>query len=695
MLPKTSGEAEIARLRREIDRLTEQLAESERQLADCRRELSTRREFERDRAVRAEQSEAFIAESLRDVMALPPDRDAMDVLLRRIGERLQVDRCYVYTCRLHEDVWVTDLVYEWCAEGISSELENLKRKGPPGLPEFCDVIDAGEDYVFRRLENLPAETRAWFERRGAREFFSTPITDAHGVSVGYLGLDFVKRPMPSFSSAEVHNIHEAASIVKLCLTRQRALEVLRDAEKTKSDFFASISHDIRTPLNSIIGFTQLLQTETDEDLKGEYLQNIAFSGETLLALVNDVLDIFRLDAGRMPLCRTMFDPACLLRRVLATFAPTAAEKGIELKANVAGLPWLSLDEKRVRRLLFNLIGNAVKYTDEGRISVEASFTPVDDTVGRVRFVVQDTGIGISPQDLDKIGRPYVRLNSDATGRGGTGLGLSICRRLVEESGGTLSISSELGKGTTVVVELPQVAYGRVPAVDIPKPGRNGDGQRKKDTCQAHEFSDLNVLVVDDLEINRCVLVAACRRLGVGHVYEATSGREALDILKNQALNPPDVVLTDMKMPGMDGHELIRQVRRIPALVDLPICLVTADVEAQRYAQEIGAFDVLLKPVLQSSLAAILSKISPPPRILMLRASATFAGFVSGTEGLRGRARGRRVAGVSAGYARSGWPAGRTRFRWASGAREPLQSAGCDAGRGGGRARVEEGGAFER
>ena len=651
MLPKASGEAEIARLRREIGRLTEQLAESERQLADCRRELSARREFERGRAVRAEQSEAFIAESLRDVMALPPDRDAMDVLLRRIGERLQVDRCYVYTCRLHEDVWVTDLVYEWCAEGISSELENLKRKGPPGLPEFCDVIDAGEDYVFRRLENLPAETRAWFERRGAREFFSTPITDAHGVSVGYLGLDFVKRPMPSFSSAEVHNIHEAASIVKLCLTRQRALEVLRDAEKTKSDFFASISHDIRTPLNSIIGFTQLLQTETDEVLKGEYLQNIAFSGETLLALVNDVLDIFRLDAGRMPLCRTMFDPACLLRRVLATFAPTAAEKGIELKANVAGLPWLSLDEKRVRRLLFNLIGNAVKYTDEGRISVEASFTPVDDTVGRVRFVVQDTGIGISPQDLDKVGRPYVRLNSDATGRGGTGLGLSICRRLVEESGGTLSISSELGKGTTVVVELPQVAYGRVPAVDIPKPGRNGDGQRKKDTCQAHEFSDLNVLVVDDLEINRCVLVAACRRLGVGHVYEATSGREALDILKNQALNPPDVVLTDMKMPGMDGHELIRQVRRIPALVDLPICLVTADVEAQRYAQEIGAFDVLLKPVLQSSLAAILSKISPPPPNFDVARERDFRGLrfrYRGTTWPRARtARGRCVCWIRA------------------------------------------------
>ena len=509
MLPKASGEAEIARLRREIGRLTEQLAESERQLADCRRELSTRREFERDRAVRAEQSEAFIAESLRDVMALPPDRDAMDVLLRRIGERLQVDRCYVYTCRLHEDVWVTDLVYEWCAEGISSELENLKRKGPPGLPEFCDVIDAGEDYVFRRLENLPAETRAWFERRGAREFFSTPITDAHGVSVGYLGLDFVKRPMPSFSSAEVHNIHEAASIVKLCLTRQRALEVLRDAEKTKSDFFASISHDIRTPLNSIIGFTQLLQTETDEALKGEYLQNIAFSGETLLALVNDVLDIFRLDAGRMPLCRTMFDPACLLRRVLATFAPTAAEKGIELKANVAGLPWLSLDEKRVRRLLFNLIGNAVKYTDEGRISVEASFTPVDDTVGRVRFVVQDTGIGISPQDLDKVGRPYVRLNSDATGRGGTGLGLSICRRLVEESGGTLSISSELGKGTTVVVELPQVAYGRVPAVDIPKPGRNGDGQRKKDPRRFGKENAARDVVVND----NSYLPAARRKQG--------------------------------------------------------------------------------------------------------------------------------------------------------------------------------------
>ena len=566
-----------------------------------------------DTVSETERAVSFIAGLLKDVMSLPFDQNALDPLLRWIGEYLGVDRCYVYKCRLYQERWVTDLVAEWCADGVPSAKEDLWHNGPPGLPEFCDTIDAGNDYVFRRTDDLPPQTRQWFEQRQVRSFYGTPITDMHGVSTGYLGLDFVQRPMKAFSPSEVHNIHEAANIVKLCLTRQKALEVLRGAEKSKSDFFASISHDIRTPLNSIIGFTQLLQSETDETVRSEYLQNIAFSGETLLALVNDVLDTFRLESGRMKFFRTMFDPSYLLRRVLATLAPSAEEKGVELKVDAADLPMLSLDEKRVRQLLFNLIGNAIKFTDDGTVSVNASFTPVDDKVGCVHFSVQDTGIGISPRDLDKVGRPYVRLDMDSTARGGTGLGLAICRRIIEQSGGTLDISSELGKGTTVTVELPGVKYSRTAPEDVHgRKTTRGDEMTVAPPDQTYDFSNLKVLVVDDLEMNRCVLVASCRRLGVGRVLEAKSGIEALDILGSQIANPPDIILTDMKMPGMDGCELIRRVRMVSALAEVPICLVTADVEARRYALESGAFDILLKPVLQSNLVAILSKIIPPP-----------------------------------------------------------------------------------
>ena len=386
---------------------------------------------------------------------------------------------------------------------------------------------------------------------------------------------------------------------------QKSAERERDhaiaAERAKDDFFASISHDIRTPLNSIIGFSELLKNETDEAARREYLEGISFSGDTLLELVNEVLDIASLDSGRMAFVREPFDLRRQVRLILRTFEASAREKSLFLKADVGDLPLVVLDEHRVRQVLFNLVGNAVKYTDAGGVTVAASFERTGRGVGSLRISVADTGIGIASEDVAKIMKPYVRLQA-ANARGGTGLGLSICKRIIDGMGGTLTISSEPGRGSSFAVVIPDVS-----CVDA-GPGAPDEeppyGAGAADV-PATDLSALRVLVVDDIEMNRRVLVASCRRLGVRDAAEAASGPEALEIMRR---SPRDIVLTDMKMPGMDGAQFAKAVRADAALRGTPLFLVTADIEARKYYRKLGADGLLLKPVVQARLAVALSSV---------------------------------------------------------------------------------------
>ena len=386
---------------------------------------------------------------------------------------------------------------------------------------------------------------------------------------------------------------------------QRQAEIERDhaiaAERVKDDFFASISHDIRTPLNSIIGFSELLKNETDEATRREYLEGITFSGDTLLELVNEVLDIASLDSGRITFVREPFDLKRQVRLILRTFETSAREKRLSLKADVGDLPVVVLDEHRIRQVLFNLVGNAVKYTDSGGVTVSASFERTGHGVGSLRISVTDTGIGIASEDIAKIMKPYVRLRA-ANARGGTGLGLSICKRIIDGLGGTLTISSESGKGSSFVVAIPDVS-----CVDAEQVGPVDEQQFGDDVEDATttDLSSLRVLVVDDIEMNRRVLVASCRRLGVRDAVEAASAPEALEIMRRI---PCDIVLTDMKMPGMDGAEFVKAVRADAALRDTPLFLVTADIEARKYYRKLGADGLLLKPVMQARLAVALSSV---------------------------------------------------------------------------------------
>ena len=380
---------------------------------------------------------------------------------------------------------------------------------------------------------------------------------------------------------------------------EEALERARAAEKARSMFFSIVSHDIRTPLNAILGYSELLQdgirsqTERDEALKA-----IRASGTTLLQLVNDVLDLAKMDSGKVVLLPEPVRLTRLTDDVFASFHMAADGKKIELVNRTEGVPTVLLDEHRFRQILFNLIGNAVKFTERGSVTVAASYADTNLEVS-----VSDTGCGIAPDMLTRIFDPFVQEQdpSHAPVRtGGTGLGLSICRRLVEAMGGEIVAESELGRGSTFRVRIPGIAVSEenTRSVGEPKPGV----ELKKLPKHA--------LVVDDSPVNRKVLTAFLKKAGIVSIDHAGDGVEALAELDSavKAGHPYDFIFSDIWMPNMNGIELIEKLRADSRFSHLPVFALTADTECKRDARTELFTGIFLKPLTYGKLMEMFAAV---------------------------------------------------------------------------------------
>ena len=244
----------------------------------------------------------------------------------------------------------------------------------------------------------------------------------------------------------------ALMIAVYVILRRRELDMEREKAKAKSFFFSTVSHDIRTPLNAIIGFSEMLKSGfSTEEERVQAVDSIIASGKTLLGLVNDVLDLSKLESGKMEILPEPTDCAKLLREVADAFRVASAKSGVEVRCRADAMPALMLDPQRLRQIAFNLVGNAVKFTQKGFVEVRASFSK-----GTLSLAVEDTGCGISEEDLGRIGSAYVQVGSSMSRNGGTGLGLAICRQLATAMGGRIDVVSKLGKGSTFTVTIPGV-----------------------------------------------------------------------------------------------------------------------------------------------------------------------------------------------------------------------------------------------
>ena len=376
------------------------------------------------------------------------------------------------------------------------------------------------------------------------------------------------------------------------------------AERAKSYFFSTVSHDIRTPLNSIIGFSEMLHLGIEDPKeKQKALDAIITSAKTLLELINDVLDLSKLESGKMELHPVPTDIAALVDNVASSFEVAVSQKSIRLITEVGKMPLLKLDPQRIRQILFNLIGNAVKFTAQGSVTVRAAYDNCTFSLS-----VADTGCGISKEDISKLMSPYVQLRPhDSTS--GTGLGLAICRQLSTQMRGTLDIESTLGQGTTFTLRIP---YVQAISERETKAYLSEHNKPRPVTQLKTAITEKHVLIVDDQKLNLKILRTMLSRLGITRVQMAGNGKEALDVLENSG--NVDIVLTDMSMPVMDGAGLVGEIRRSSRFSGLPVYVITADVEVIGKYGELGFDGMLIKPITLEKLKELLAKYSPeqPP-----------------------------------------------------------------------------------
>ena len=369
----------------------------------------------------------------------------------------------------------------------------------------------------------------------------------------------------------------------------RARREAEAANSAKSQFLASMSHELRTPLNAIIGYSEMLQEDAEE--RGDAsavpdLQKIHAAGKHLLTLINDVLDLSKIEAGKMQLHLETFDVAVLVEQVGATIQPLVERNAnrLELRCD-ASVGAMRSDTTRLRQILLNLLSNACKFTDHGRITLE-----VDRSGDTLVFRVRDSGIGMTPEQLGRLFQAFSQADTSTAARyGGTGLGLAITRRLCQLMGGDVAVESEAGVGSTFTVRLP--AAGPEPVQRTTREPAAEDGARAG-----------TVLVIDDDASARDLVMRVLERHGL-HAVGAADGATGLRLARERH---PDAITLDIIMPGMDGWAVLSALKAEPATAEIPVIMLSM-VDEQHLGYALGAADYLTKPIEREHLIRVLRK----------------------------------------------------------------------------------------
>jgi len=400
---------------------------------------------------------------------------------------------------------------------------------------------------------------------------------------------------------------------------QKAKEGAEAANRAKSEFLANMSHEIRTPMNAILGFADILGGKLAESDLRQYTDLIHSSGKTLLGLINDILDLSKIEAGKLNLDYEAVNPKRVCQEVAQIFSQKLSEKGLDVVLDIdPELPeYLLLDEIRLRQILLNLVGNAVKFTETGKISLRVyelhelhelhEFDEFDELgesetqklknskTQKLCFEVHDTGIGIAEDQQETIFQAFKQQQGQSGQYGGTGLGLAITKRLVDMMGGDITVSGEVGQGSTFTVCLHNVQVAAAPETVEAEPPVNSDAVR---------FSPATILIADDVPDNRRLVLDYLEAFDVT-LIEATNGHEAVELTRHHR---PDVVLMDLKMPGMDGREATRILKADQETREIPVIALTA-AAMKETADEIASLceGYLTKPLEKVALITELMK----------------------------------------------------------------------------------------
>ncbi len=434
------------------------------------------------------------------------------------------------------------------------------------------------------------------------ELIKTPMYDQEGKLVGVLG---IARNITKRTQVLMELEHYKENLEKIVKKRTSQLEKEKEraeiADRAKSDFLANMSHELRTPLNAVIGFSELLSSIMDDSKQKSYVHSIKVAGKSLLTLINDILDLSKIETGMLELKPDLVNMKKILTEIEHIFKSKAEKKGIrfltEINKNTPSI--IIIDEVRVRQILLNLVGNAEKFTEKGFIKI--SVFNLSDNMEKNQFdlaiTVEDSGIGIANESFDRIFEVFKQDEELNTKKfGGTGLGLAICKKLIDAMGGEITVKSTLGKGSIF-----KVFFKNIP---IPS-----DNIEIEDIDVSHNldnttFKDATILVVEDNEISRNMMKEMLPKIGF-KVLTAENGKIALDLVN---LNHPDLILMDIRMPIMDGIEAITAIRSNPVTSKIPVIALTASTSSNNKEKLIkkGFDDYLGKPFKVNELISILS-----------------------------------------------------------------------------------------
>jgi len=438
---------------------------------------------------------------------------------------------------------------------------------------------------------------------------SQPIRDI-GDAVKAIQEGDYKTPLPIVDDTELgalsqHINNLAAGLEQASREQHQAMAQLiqtrEEAEKAnnaKSDFLAMMSHELRTPMNGVLGMLQLLETTDMTEEQIEYAALASESTEHLLKVINDILDFSRIERSELELEHIPFNLADLISTCAQSFQHSALQRGLDLQLQIPeDMRALQVqgDPTRIRQILVNLVGNALKFTEHGRVSIEPQWQSLDHELLWFTCTVRDSGIGISAESLELMFNAFQQADSSISRRyGGTGLGLPIARTLAERMGGTLRAQSEEGLGSVFTLEIPLALYKQPLPVLTPRAQTgNDDGEGR------------NVLLVEDNPVNQTVIEAMLRSLGFT-VSVATDGAQAVRSAESLVF---EAILMDCRLPIIDGYEATRQIRQLPGCTDLPIIALTANaLQGDREAcLSAGMNDYLAKPFKRTDLQQILQR----------------------------------------------------------------------------------------
>jgi len=536
---------------------------------------------------------------------------------KRAEEALRQSETYLAEAQRlsHTGSWAFDLAsdkYAYASEECLRIFGFDAREGLPTReavsrlihPEDWDRVNAGYEKSVREKVDTSAEFRITLPSGTAKhiQVIRHPILNDAGDVVKLVGtaIDVTERKQAE-EELRKHREHLEDLVEQRTEELAEAKARAETASRAKSTFLSSMSHELRTPLNAVLGFSRLLKSGPDvTPPQQEALDIIVRSGEHLLNVINNILDIGKIESGRMTLEESEVDLQQLLHEMQSLMGVGAAEKGLHFALeSAADLPrFVAADAGKLRQVLLNLVGNAIKYTDCGGVKLRATVVGRNGAeTAHVRFEVEDSGPGIHPEDCQRIFFPFVQLGGPVPAQAGTGLGLAICKQYVELMGGEIGVASEPGKGSVFYFHLPVRVLPAAAEPEEPKHGRIV-GLAEGQPCY-------RLLIAEDQPENRLLLRGLLDPLGF-ELREATNGQEAVDLFEQWH---PDLIWMDIRMPVMDGLEAVRRIRATEAGAATKIVALTAHAleEERGPILAVGCDDLVRKPFREQELFDALAR----------------------------------------------------------------------------------------